>query len=150
MKICTGTRRALSQWLLATALLALTGCGSGKDPLSQGALANGWTVINYWATWCTPCIKEIPELNAFDAERADVRVLGVNFDGLEGKELAEEALALGIRFELLQSDPHARLGFDRPQVLPTTVILSPGGRIEQVLVGPQTVAQLNAVTGQPD
>jgi len=146
----TRTTHPRSRWLLAIALLALAGCGNNSDPLSQRALAEGWTVINYWATWCTPCIKEIPELNEFDAERADVRVLGVNFDGLDGEELAQEAAALGIRFALLPSDPSARLGFERPQVLPTTVIMSPGGQIEQILIGPQTVAQLNAVTGQAE
>lgn len=134
----------LRRVFLGAVMTTLAACSS--DPLSPRQLADGWTVINYWATWCTPCIKEIPELNAFDSERDDVRVLGVNFDGLEGEELATQARDLGIGFPLLTEDPSARLGFDRPQVLPTTVILRPGGEIAQILVGPQTVDELNAAT----
>jgi thiol-disulfide isomerase/thioredoxin len=131
------------RWLAVAGLvITLTACS--RDPLSHRALADGWTVINYWATWCTPCIKEIPELNAFDSERQDVRVLGVNFDGLEGEELAEQARELGIAFALLGEDPSGKLGFERPQVLPTTVILRPGGEIAQILIGPQTLDELNA------
>ena len=44
-------------------------------------LEGQWLVINYWATWCGPCITEIPELNEMhhNAEYP-IKVLGVDFD----------------------------------------------------------------------
>ena len=36
--------------------------------------AGKWQVINYWATWCAPCIKEIPELIALDNRHEDIVV----------------------------------------------------------------------------
>ena len=104
-----------------------------------------WTFINYWAEWCKPCIKEIPELNRLH-EQAGYTVLGGNYDGLQGEELAAQIEKLGVAFPTLTADPAEDLGTERPQVLPTTIVLAPGGAVHQVLVGPQTLESLQAAT----
>ena len=67
-----------------------------------------------------------------------VLVFGVNFDQLEGPDLAASEAELGIEFPTLLDDPFLLLGYETPQVLPMTVILSPTGEVRQMLVGPQT------------
>ena len=117
------------------------------DPLGQILAPNGeWTFINYWAEWCAPCIKEIPELNRLDL-REDNRVLGVNFDGEVGEALAVQEKKLGIAFPTLPADPGARFSLSTPAVLPTTIVLDPKGELVDVLVGPQTEASLISATG---
>lgn len=98
-----------------------------------------WVVINYWATWCTPCIEEIPELNELQ-EKAPfpLRVYAVNYDGVGGDKLRAEAEAINLRFPSLTSDPAAQLDYQRPVALPTTVIVSPQGEVVSELQGPQT------------
>ena len=107
-----------------------------------------WVVINYWAKWCKPCIKEIPELNELNHNYDQVTVLGVNYDGATGKELEKQVQALGIEFAMLPEDPAASLDLSRPAVLPTTVIINPSGDVSHTLIGPQTAASLAKATQQ--
>ena len=133
------------------ALLTLLACGENTGTESQPRLEDfrgQWVVINYWAQWCAPCIKEIPELNTLDAQYAQVTVLGVNYDGASGAELEQQRRQLGVTFASLEADPAAQLGTPRPVVLPTTLILDPAGQLVTTLVGPQTLESLVQATGQ--
>ena len=125
-------------------LPALVACSRAPSP-GESSLQDHrgqWVLVNYWAKWCKPCIKEIPELNALDREREDVTVLGVNYDGLVGEELADQLTELKVEFATLPADPSEQLGASRPVVLPTTFILDPDGALVSTLVGPQTLETL--------
>ena len=119
-------------------IVHLSGCEFGTPDLPGDGQ---WRVINYWAIWCTPCREEIPELNAVDS-RSDLLVLAVNYDGKKGSILHEEAAEMGITFQLLEKDPGAALGIQRPRVLPTTLLVNPDGEVTDTLVGPQTEQRL--------
>ena len=71
-------------------------------------------------------------------------MLGVNFDGKTGSALAADANNLGIQFKNIP-DPSEKLNLERPNVLPTTFIVSPEGSVKAVLVGPQTEDSILAV-----
>jgi thiol-disulfide isomerase/thioredoxin len=131
--------------LIAATLLALLGaCSRAPQPAgSLEGLRDQWVVVNYWAKWCKPCIEEIPELNRLDAEHDDISVLGVNYDGLTGEDLATQERELGVQFPTIV-DPAAQLGTPRPVVLPTSVLLAPGGEVHATLIGPQTRESLLA------
>lgn len=136
---------------LLTLLLALTACGKPDYQTLQGDsgrfsdLEGRWFLINYWAEWCKPCIKELPELNEFQrqyGERATMFV--VNFDGIGSDKLAAQVERLNIETPALLQDPSPALGYERPQALPSTFVFGPDGKLQQVLRGPQTVASLAA------
>lgn len=137
---------------LLTLTALLCACAAKQPPSLEDTLeqtSGTWRVINYWAQWCKPCIKEIPELNALAQEHKDITVLGVNYDGATGEQLAQQIAELGIAFSTLPSDPAPYLGMERPTVLPTTVILSPAGELSATLIGPQTAESLlNATRGE--
>ena len=65
-------------------------------------------------------------------------MLGVNFDGLQGDELAAAADDLGIAFRVLSVDPADRLDLPRSTVLPVTYIVDAAGVVREHLVGEQT------------
>ena len=99
-----------------------------------------WILVNYWAEWCAPCRKEIPELNRLHAERnaTGVVVVGVNYDGVSGEKLRALVDEMGIRFPVLVEDPRARWNAEQPSVLPSTLVIGPDGQLKDVLVGPHT------------
>lgn len=149
MALNSGLRRVVVGILLG---LLLGGCGAdaGVDQHGQKVTAeqleNQWLIINYWAEWCSPCRREIPELNSLAQEWAgrDVHVLGVNFDGLQGAELARASEAMGIGFRVLAQDPSARFALPRSEVLPVTYIVDGSGKVRERLAGEQSADGLKA------
>lgn len=140
----------LKRIMLATCLLF--GCSSDASyPLVQGGSLNltnpeKLIVINYWAVWCAPCRKEIPELNELATHYAEtVTVVGVNFDGSRGQELLGEIEKLGIEFPSLVGDPRGVWGLEPVTILPETLIISPEGKLLHRLIGPQTLASIEAL-----
>lgn len=139
-------RRGLPMLILA---MLLAGCGEnwgsdqGGRPVDGADLRGRWLVINYWAQWCGPCRTEVPELNQLAESRPDVAVLGVNFDGLQGPELAAAAEALGIRFRVLATDPAERLGLPAREGLPVTYLIDDAGQFREQLLGEQTAQGLS-------
>lgn len=107
-----------------------------------------WLVLNYWAVWCKPCIKEIPELNQLDTH-AHIQVLGINYDKPAKEKLAEQAKTLDVKFATLLEAPeqiiwHTHFGYAKPNALPTTVIFTPELKVADILIGPQDEKSLLA------
>lgn len=140
-------RQLQKVFLLGLGLL-VAGCSEdyGADQhgrkVSSAQLADRWLVVNYWADWCGPCRKEVPELNALANRRADLQVLGVNYDGLQADELLKASQELGIEYPVLAQDPAERLGLKRSDALPSTYLIDPQGRVRDQLLGEQTAAGL--------
>lgn len=136
-------------WWWFAALFVIAGCGGQGVAFSDGTTAawdsfeGRWLVVNYWAEWCKPCLEEIPELNELDHE-AHVTVLGVNYDDIRGEELDELMERLGIAFRVVVEDPGSRWGVQKPEVLPTTLVIDPEANLHAVLVGPQDRASILA------
>ena len=142
------TRTRAGILLCALVIALLSGCGqqgNSNTPFDIGAYQGKWVVINYWAEWCAPCKKEIPELNQLAEDYRDsLVVLGVNSDGVEGEKLAQQSQRMGIRFEVLPDNPADALRLARIAVLPTTYLFNPQGELAFKLEGAQTADQLLA------
>lgn len=131
--------------LLLSFPLLLQACSQTALPLVSGEaidwrdLQGQWVLVNYWAQWCEPCREEIPELNQLD-QAQDIRVLGVNFDGLQDAALQAAVTDMGIQFSVLNGDPAAGQGWQTPLALPATLVINPQGELLEVRFGPQTEA----------
>ncbi|MDB4661899.1 TlpA family protein disulfide reductase [Gammaproteobacteria bacterium] len=117
---------------------------NGKDT-SLEKLKGQWIVVNYWADWCAPCIKELPELLEFAEENNDVLVYVFNFDELDAEDLAPVAERFNLKLPSLISHPREIWGIETPPAVPATFFISPEGVLVKSLFRPQTKDNLNSV-----
>ena len=120
---------------------ALQQLGGGEVSLSD--FRGEWVVVNYWATWCTPCLKEIPDLSELHKERSDLTVLGLAFEDLEDSDFDEFLEDFDVSYPILKVDVYQPPEpFGAPRVLPTTIILDKQGRAVKAFLGPVTRAAI--------
>jgi len=137
-------------WLTLLLLFASSAWGTyeTEEPVDFGlpALGGGeirlsdyrgqWVVINYWATWCAPCRKEIPDLSDLHDERGDVTVLGLAFEELDDSDFYTFLEDFAVSYPILKVDVYAPPEpFGAPVALPTTIILDKKGRAVKALLG---------------
>ncbi|MBX3727450.1 MAG: TlpA family protein disulfide reductase [Xanthomonadales bacterium] len=104
-----------------------------------------WVVVNFWATWCAPCIKEIPELSAL-ADRDDVEVIGLDFEEIEREDLLAFLVRHPARYPIAPIDVYdPPTAFPVPRGMPMTYVLDPAGVVAEAFLGPVTGADIEAV-----
>lgn len=96
-----------------------------------------WTLINYFAEWCSPCLEELPELNKLEKSK-ELRVLGISYDYLSNADIKSLVERYQIEFPMLTTASLKKLPLPLPRVLPTTYIISPNGEVIDVLHGKVT------------
>lgn len=114
---------------------------------SWQALQGQILVVNYFAEWCAPCLKEIPELNKFDqyaSNNESVSLFAVSFDALNLEELNKLTEKYDITFPVMKSAPK-QAPFPLPKSLPATYIISPQGELVKQLQGEQTSEALQNI-----
>ena len=90
-----------------------------------------WVIVNFWATWCAPCIKEIPELIEVSKLTDPVTpvVIGIDFEEIETSQLLEFVDALKMDYLVLRIGETPLVPFEPLKGMPTTFIVSPDGKI---------------------
>ena len=102
-----------------------------------------WVVVNFWATWCSPCLKEIPDLSKFDRTRDDVEVVGLAFEEIEKPDLVAFLKQHPTSYPVALVDVYAPpKDFDVPRGLPMTYLIAPDGTVAEKFLGPVTSEQL--------
>ena len=132
-------------------LLILISCQRNDIEIFNGSDTNlnklngNWIVINYWADWCAPCIKEIPELNEFAEQNKELLVFTFNFDQLDEDDLKPVANRFNIKVPSLITHPRDIWGIQTPPAVPATFFINPNGELVLSLFRPQTKDELNKI-----
>ena len=117
------------------------------EPIRLSDYRGQWVVVNYWASWCVPCMQEIAELNKFYNKHHShgVAVFGVSYDPLTNEQISQFRKLYKVQYPMMQRFPLLRFGVKSVDVVPTTLIIDPTGHLYKQLFGPQTLTSLDAV-----
>ncbi|NUO72512.1 MAG: TlpA family protein disulfide reductase [Frateuria sp.] len=114
-------------------------------PFDLSAQRGYWVIVNFWATWCVPCIKEMPDISRFVAGHANVRAIGLAYEDSDKADiqafLAKHPVSYPVAQVTLDGAPK---DFDEPRGLPTTYLIAPDGHVAKRFIGPVTPQSLGA------
>jgi thiol-disulfide isomerase/thioredoxin len=103
-----------------------------------------WVVVNYWATWCGPCLKEMPDLSALDAMREHVEVIGLDYEDIEPDALKAFLKQHPVVYPIAIVDVYdPPKDFEAPRGLPNTFLIAPDGKLAKHFLGPVTATDID-------
>jgi thiol-disulfide isomerase/thioredoxin len=135
---------AKSAWLASPyALDHFTATDLEGRPVSSASWKGQVAVVNFWATWCLPCRREIPALVALqDRYRGRVVVVGVVDDNATDQSVRQFASSLGVNYPIIRSSMDLNRRFPSVEALPTTVLVDPRGQVAVAYAGELQMAEL--------
>ena len=151
-------RRISFVFILTTSLICFTNGYAdrllqdleGRD-IALSSLKGKWVFINYWASWCQPCLDEIQTLNQFyDKNKSgNVALFAVNYDALSQRKQELLIKKFNIHYPSLNHHAVSTLNLGDVNVVPVTFVLNPQGELSTTLYGGQTIKSLNAAIITP-
>lgn len=116
--------------------------------LSSTNLAGRVVLMNFWATWCPPCVREIPDLSAFHKahEAEGVTVVGASVDEGGAEVVRRFAAKNGIAYPVGIAGTNLMEAFGAAGPIPTTFVIDRQGRFAARYLGALTLEELERVT----
>ncbi len=134
----------------------ITSCAYGSNvilkdvsgqTISFSSLKGKWVLINYWASWCQPCLDEIAELNRFYKNKKDkVALFAVNYDRSPLSVQIALIKKYKIHYPSLRNNPARALKLGNIRGVPVTFVFNPEGKLSRTLYGGQTLKSLSNAT----
>ncbi|MEM1080458.1 MAG: TlpA disulfide reductase family protein [Pseudomonadota bacterium] len=149
------------KWMVAFGLLMTMGAQAVRaevdfelpnldgDSVQLSDWRGQWVLVNYWATWCAPCRKEIPDFSQMHDAREDITVLGLAYEETDADAFRQFLEIYPASYPILIVDtfnPPESLG--SPLALPTSFLVDPEGVLVETWIGPITSDQITARVDQ--
>ncbi|TAN07895.1 MAG: TlpA family protein disulfide reductase [Rhodanobacteraceae bacterium] len=109
----------------------------GGKTFDLAAHRGQWVIVNFWATWCSPCIAEMPAISKFVASHKKVTAIGLAYQPEPLDVVLKFAHEHPVDYPLARLDmQHPPAGLTMPVGLPTTDLIAPDGHLAKRFIGP--------------
>lgn len=104
-----------------------------------------WVIVNFWATWCSPCLAEMPDISRYVAAHRNVAAIGLAYQPEPLADVLKFVHKHPVDYPLARIDmQHPPAGIEMPMGLPTTDLIAPDGRLAKRFIGPVNAKLLDA------
>ncbi len=96
-----------------------------------------WVIINYWATWCPPCLEEVPDLvSAYDEyKNQNLMIIGIAFEYPSAQAVAKFVDDMLISYPIVLGNNKIASQIGEASILPSSYIYNPQGKLVQIKHG---------------
>ena len=105
--------------------------------LKSADLKGKVVIVDFWATWCTPCIQEVPNYNALSAKYAGkgAMILGMTMESGSLKEVQPKVAKFKMEYPIVMGTDEVEKGFGGTIGYPTTFVVTKDGKIYKKILG---------------
>lgn len=124
-------------WAIPVQAFTLVDSNGKTHTLSQ--YKGKWVLVNFWATWCPPCLEEIPDLIALhENKKNNLVVLGIAMDYQDPKTVLQFADQMMVSYPIILGNSKIAAQIGAVTGLPTTYLYNPQGKMVAYNVGALT------------